>query len=69
MANTMAGYMDNLSNTIGVDSGKSMMVNKRLAEITATLKSLTDSNALFAATAAEQSKELRSLRQQLNKTK
>ena len=65
----MAGYMDNLSNAIGVDSGKSMMVNKLLAEITATLKSLTDSNALLAATAAEQSKELRSLRQQLNKTK
>ena len=53
MANTNAGYMDNLANTVSVDSGKFAAVNKRLAEITATLKSLAESNALFAANVSE----------------
>ena len=69
MPNTMAGYMDNLVNAVGVDSGKFTAVNKRLAEITTTLKSLAESKALFAATVTKKSKELCSLRQQLNKTK
>ena len=68
MANTMAGYMDNLANAVGVNSGTLMAVNERLAEIIATLESLADSNASFASTIAEQSKELRSFYQQDNKT-
>lgn len=68
MVNTMAGYMDNLANAVGVDSGTFAAVNKRLAEITATLESLAESNAFFASTIAEQSKEIRFLRQKINKT-
>ena len=69
MVNIMAGYMDNLANATGVNSGTFTAVNERLAEITATLKSLAELNSLFAATIAEKSKELHSLIQQLNKTK
>ena len=50
MANTMAGYMNNLANDISIDSGTFAAVNKRLAKITANLKSLAESNASFAAT-------------------
>ena len=38
MANTMAGYMDKLSNAVSVNSGTFTAVKKRLAEIIATLK-------------------------------
>ena len=41
MLNTMAGYMDNLANAVGIDSGSFTAVNERLAEITATLKNLS----------------------------
>ena len=69
MANTMAGYMDNLANAAGVHSGKLAAVNERLAKITATLKILVESNALCSTTVYKQSKDLFSLRQHLNKTK
>ena len=68
MANAMARYMDNLANAVGVDSGTFEAVNERLSEITATLESLAKSNASFTFTIAKQSKELRSLRQKVNKT-
>ena len=42
MLNTMAGYMDNLANAVGIDSGSFTAVKERLAEITATLKSLSE---------------------------
>ena len=69
MTNTMAVYMDNLTKAAGVNYGTFTAVNECLAESTATFKSLAEPNALFAANIAEQSKELRSLRQQLNRTK
>ena len=69
MANNMVGYMDNLANAVDVDSGTFMAMNERLAEITATLKSLEELNASFAETISDQRKELRPLLQQLNKTK
>ena len=69
MDNTTAGYMDNLAKAVGVDSRTFTTVNERLAEIIATLESLAESYASFAATISEQSKQLRSLRKLLNKTK
>ena len=56
MANTVAGYMDKLTNAIGIASGMFTAVNELLDEITATLKRLADSNASFAATITKKSK-------------
>ena len=67
--NTMARYMDNMANTLSVESSTFTAVNERFAKITATVKILAESNTSFAAIVADQSKELRSLCPQLNKNK